>query len=133
MRYEQIYHSSVANSTSNMIPFIDLLKELFSLGEYSADRLLGGMRASDWPQFRKIHIKNACEFCGTKGTVLSPLELHHVLPFHLYENLELDHTNVVTGCRSCHLKFYHLGSFRSFNEQIKDHIKLFANLIKNRP
>ena len=111
------------------------LKDLFEswLEAYQnrdSERTLGAARSSVWPKFRAEHIKDYCELCLKKDI---PLELHHILPFNLYPELELDHTNVVTGCRSCHLKFYHLGSFRSFNEFIKEHIKLFANLIKNRP
>ncbi len=50
---------------------------------------LGGMaRASDWAWWRKQHIKDRCEYCGKKGTLLKPLELHHVCPFHKNPELE---------------------------------------------
>lgn len=95
-----------------------------------SERTFGAQRSSEWSSFRAKHIKDFCELCLKKGI---PLELHHILKFSDYPNLELDHTNVVTGCRSCHLKFYHLGSFMSWNENIKQHIELFSALIKNRP
>ena len=44
---------------------------------------LGGLRSSGWAEFRKIHIKKECEVCGKKGTILQPLELHHVEPFNI--------------------------------------------------
>ncbi len=46
---------------------------------------------------------------------------HHVKPFHLFPNLELDHENLVTLCESkkygvnCHLWFGHLGNFKLYN------------------
>ena len=111
-----------------ILQFIQNLLESWQNRE--SERTLGAARSSGWREFREKHIKDFCELCLKKGI---PLELHHVLPFHLYENLELDHTNVVTGCRPCHLKFYHLGSFRSFNETIKQDIEIISNKIKNRP
>lgn len=97
------------------------------------DRTFGATRSSTWSIFRKQHIKKECEFCGTKGTLLSPLELHHVLPFHEFPHLEEDPENVVTGCRNCHLKFYHLRSFKSYDKDIKKVIADMKEKIKNRP
>ena|SRR3990167_10160491 len=97
------------------------------------DRTFGAKRSNAWPEFRRQHIKKECELCGEKGKLLSPLELHHLRPVHFFPLDELNPDNVVTGCRSCHLKFYHLGSFHSFNLDIKEDIKIWQLKRKNRP
>ena len=111
----------------------ELIQDIFGWGDFNHERLGGAMRASDWSTWRKQHVKDRCDFCGTKGTVLSPLELHHVLPFHLFPHLEKDKNNVVTGCRKCHLEFFHLGSFKSYNKDIKEDIIHWQDKVKNRP
>ena len=100
---------------------------------FERERLGGARRSSDWPRFRRKQIKDECELCGEKGALLSPLELHHIRPFALFPALECSPQNVATGCRKCHLKFYHLGSFRSYNPQIKADIEQWQNKRKNRP
>lgn len=100
---------------------------------FERERLGGKARASDWSTWRKQHIKDYCELCLKKGSILSPLELHHVKKFSDFPELEKDPDNVVTGCRTCHLKFYHLGSFLSANKYIKEDIKTWQLKIKNRP
>ena len=93
-------------------------------------RLLGSRRSPDWRDFRNEHVKDYCEFCLKDNL---PLEVHHIQPFHLFPELELDPDNVVTGCRPCHLKFFNLGSFRSYNIDVKEDIEKMSTKIKQRP
>ena len=96
--------------------------------------LLGGkLRSSGWYQFRKIHIKKECCYCGRKGTFLKPLQLHHLRPFHLFPEDELNPDNVETFCNECHLREAHLMSYKSFNINVKEKAKIMREEIKNRP
>ena len=93
---------------------------------YILDRIRGwlypdlfGGRSSQWSRVRKDNIKSYCELCERKGKLLHPLELHHIRPFHLHPELELEPSNFITLCRKCHLDFAHLGDFKSFNADIQ--------------
>ena len=83
------------------------------------DRTLGAIRSSEWPAFRKANIKKECEFCGSKWF----LNLHHILPFHIHPELELDEKNVVTLCKKHHFELGHFFSWYSWNEDIKNWIR----------
>jgi 5-methylcytosine-specific restriction protein A len=94
-------------------------------------------RSSHWPTVRKNHVKNnpTCALCeGTKK-----LEVHHIKPFHLHPELELDPDNLITLCEDkgngvyCHLFFGHLGNYKSLNENVREDVELWRNKLKNRP
>src|SRR3990167_2597292 len=92
------------------------------------DRTFGQARDSGWSDFRKTCIKKECEVCGAKYF----LELHHIIPFWISPDLELFPSNVVTLCggvRNCHLRFGHLGFWKSYNPKLREWI----DLIKHRP
>lgn len=91
---------------------IDWIKNIF------IDRTFGAQRSSAWPTFRRLHIKDECEYCGTTYF----RELHHCVPVHVDQSKELDIKNVVTLCRRCHLLLGHLGSWFSYNLDIKNWI-----------
>ena len=98
------------------------------------DPIFGGVpRSSQWPTFRKTHIKDHCEVCGKKGTFLKPLELHHVEPYNINPSRELDPTNVQTGCRRCHQLVYHLDNFHSWNIDAQEDAKILFKKIQHRP
>jgi len=64
-----------------------------------------GDRAGEWPRVRAefVRLHPVCEACGSRST----LNVHHVRPFHLYPNLELDPDNLITLCRENHFKVGH--------------------------
>ena len=79
----------------------------------------GQKRSSKWRKVRKEHlVKNSkcyiCE-CSTK------LEVHHIIPFNIAPDLELEPSNLVTLCENkkyglnCHLLVGHLGNYRRTN------------------
>ena len=78
-------------------------------------------RSSKWRKVRKAHIQKQwwCRYCGN----LNNLEVHHIQPFHLYPELELDEDNLITLCegmfKECHLKQGHLGNYKKYNPDIK--------------
>lgn len=97
----------------------------------------GSKRSGKWPTVRKAFLKNnpTCAVCGGKVKV----EVHHIRPFHLHPELELDPTNFITLCENkkdgvnCHLLFGHLGSFKSFNVDVKANAGEWAKKIVDRP
>lgn len=67
------------------------------------------------------------------------LEVHHIRPFHLHPDLELDPDNLITLCEAghdgsnCHLLFGHLGNFKSFNVDVRADAAHMGEKIENRP
>lgn len=97
----------------------------------------GVTRSNEWPTVRKHHLAQSpsCVLCGGK----KKLEVHHIKPFHLHPQLELDPTNLITLCEAkndginCHLLFGHLGSFKSFNKGVKTDAQVWYQKIQSRP
>jgi 5-methylcytosine-specific restriction protein A len=85
--------------------------------------------------FRKDHPE--CAACGS----IKHLNVHHIKPFHLFPELELDPTNLITLCMDtleCHLQVGHLGNFKKFNinvrndaASIRTDISQFDQIVKN--
>ena len=101
------------------------------------DKLNGSKRSNKWAKVRKDFLsKNkTCAVCGGKAK----LEVHHIRPFHLHPELELDENNLIVLCENkkdgvnCHLLFGHLGSFKSFNVGVRDDAKEWNTKINSRP
>ena len=96
----------------------------------------GHQRSTKWAGVRKNHIKSnpSCALCG--GT--RKLEVHHIKPFHVHPELELDPANLITLCEDkghgvyCHLFFGHLGNFHSINENLLADIAVWKERLQNR-
>jgi 5-methylcytosine-specific restriction enzyme A len=94
-------------------------------------------RSGHWPTVRKHHLTlhPTCAVCGGS----EKLDVHHIRPFHLHPDLELDPNNLVTLCEAnkggvnCHLLFGHLGNFRSFNVEVLADADHWHTKIKTRP
>ena len=91
-------------------------------------------RSGKWPSVRKTHLEAhpTCELCG--GT--KKLNVHHIKPFHLHPELELDPSNLITLCEedrggvNCHLFFGHLGNFRTgVNPDVRQDVESWTNRI----
>lgn len=75
------------------------------------------VRSPHWRVVRHQHLASqpACAACG--GT--TNLEVHHIQPFHLRPDLELQFDNLITLCESkkgglnCHLALGHMGNYRT--------------------
>jgi 5-methylcytosine-specific restriction protein A len=90
---------------------------------YAADVLAGrpleAPRSVRWPAVRRAHLKAhpTCAACGGRAR----LNVHHLRPFHLYPELELDPENLLTLCEggvaatNCHLLFGHGGNWSRYN------------------
>lgn len=116
-----------------IVAFVSDLAILERLKDILGTRTFGAARAGDWYSWRKQHIKTACEYCGRKGTIFKPLQLHHVEVFHKNPAREKDPDNVCTLCSECHLRQGHLMSYQSWNETIKEDCKVWIAKIENRP
>ena len=79
-------------------------------------------RSSQWPRVRREHLKRepACQACRTGDK----LEVHHIHPFHLRPELELDDSNLVTLCEKpghdCHFVFGHFHNWRRWNPNVRE-------------
>ena len=86
--------------------------------------LESAQRSPQWEQVRKAYLKDhpTCVICGTS----KDLQVHHIKPFHLYPELELDPSNLITLCTSkyweinCHLIAGHAGNFKWENVHVFD-------------
>jgi hypothetical protein len=83
---------------------------------------LNAKRSSQWPKVRKEFLKQnpTCAVCGGN----KKLEVHHLHPFYLHPELELDPDNLITLCEgkkglTCHLIFGHLGNYKGINPDCK--------------
>lgn len=88
-----------------------------------------GVRSSKWRKVRKEHIKWnwKCECCNN----LKKLEVHHIVPYHIAPELELDEKNLITLCRRCHLLIGHLDKWDRHNaEVVKDSKHLNEKITK---
>lgn len=64
-----------------------------------------GPRASEWVYVRNefVRLHPRCEACGSGYQ----LNVHHIKPFHLHPELELDEGNLITLCREHHFRIGH--------------------------
>lgn len=119
----------------DFVPLHIMLKHAKDVAEGKAE--IGQTRSGRWPKVRADHLKSfpTCAVCG--GT--RKIEVHHVRPFHLHPELELDPTNLITLCESgddganCHLHYGHLGNFKSFNVDVIEDSRTWAKKIEGRP
>ena len=72
-------------------------------------------RSSHWPTLEKRFIAehSKCAACGST----EKLNVHHIKPFHLFPELELDEKNLITLCmeHQCHILLGHGGNFKAYN------------------
>jgi hypothetical protein len=95
-------------------------------------------RSKHWRKLRKKHLqKNPyCYLCGNK----KHLEVHHINPFHLRPDLELEPTNLITLCDkkskvyigSCHRVIGHKGSWRRKNDNLYADIYAVQKIFNKR-
>ena len=64
-----------------------------------------GERSSKWPAVRREFLRNhpCCEACGKT----TDLAVHHIKPFHLWPELELVPSNLITLCEYHHFYLGH--------------------------
>lgn len=88
----------------------------------------GVARSPLWPAVAKEHLLHqpACAACGYEG---KGLQVHHIQPFHLAPQLELDPKNLITLCeikgRDHHLLVGHLDDWESYNVNVRRDVVRF--------
>lgn len=83
-------------------------------------------RSPEWKRVREKFIKDnpKCAACGETNH----LQVHHIMPFHLHPELELDPNNLVVLCmdiNECHLLIGHGDSWKSYNPNVKKDVIRF--------
>jgi hypothetical protein len=91
-------------------------------------------RSDDWPKVRRRFLKMnpGCAVCGARKKITA----HHIKPYHLFPELELEPTNLITLCESGanhHLFVGHLMSWKSYNIHVVQDAAGWLDVIKNRP
>ena len=90
-------------------------------------------RSSAWPKVRNTHLvkEPTCQACGTDKN----LNVHHIIPYHLDKDKELDGNNLITLCEEhhCHLVIGHLCSWSSYNKNVIEDAAIWLKKVKNRP
>ena len=78
-------------------------------------------RSPHWEAVRRAFLKKCpnCAACG-KGRVLGlrKIDVHHIQPFHVRPDLELDESNLITLCRPHHFEIGHLGDWQKWNVNV---------------
>jgi hypothetical protein len=78
------------------------------------------LRSPRWDDVRDAHVARhpTCAACGST----THLQVHHIKPFHLFRELELEPSNLLTLCEQsdtkCHFRIGHHGSWRKYNEHV---------------
>jgi hypothetical protein len=84
----------------------------------------GAKRSSKWRKVRAEFLRRSsgrCAVCGLK----TKLEVHHMVPFHIAPDLELNMDNLIALCENkkwginCHLLIGHLGNYSEVNPNVK--------------
>ncbi len=88
-------------------------------------------RSSKWPSFIKKIKKEVgrCAVCAKR----KGLEGHHIRPFHIYPDLELNPDNITILCRRHHFILGHLEYWKSYNPQMAETISYFRSLLIHKP
>jgi len=89
-------------------------------------------RSSKWRKVRAEHLKKypSCAACGD----VDGLEVHHIEPFGINQDRELDPSNLITLCsKYCHFYIGHLMDYTSWNIDVIEDSKVYLNKVANRP
>lgn len=92
------------------------------------------LRSPKWPVVRNKHVKENpdCVACGSRENI----QVHHLKPFHLFPELELEPTNLITLCEieikdedrqndNHHLTLGHSGNFKNNNKKVLSDINKY--------
>ena len=75
-------------------------------------------RSPEWPKVEHAHLKvfPTCAACDSS----KKLNVHHIKPFHLFPELELEPTNLITLCmdKDCHILLGHGDNFKAYNPNV---------------
>ena len=112
-------------SISWHIDMSNIIKHAYNLLRHQIKDVGLPKRSGHWPTLEKhfLEANPACVICGSK----TRLNVHHKKPFHLYPELELEPSNLITLCMSrkeCHLLIGHCDNFRSWNRHLARDVQI---------
>lgn len=94
-------------------------------------------RSSKWRKVRAAWLETHPRCCVCDGN--KKIEVHHIVPFHVRPDLELDDRNLATVCErkkygiNCHLLIGHLGRYRGANKDFRrDALNMGTKLIEGK-
>jgi len=110
-----------------------LIKRLFKAFKEKIQGKPLSVRSSRWETVRK-HFLLTCPSCAACGAT-KHLQVHHIKPFHLHPELELDVKNLIVLCEGkenlCHLNVGHLGNWHKENpDVVMDAAKILMKMKK---
>jgi len=74
-------------------------------------------RSPHWETVRRKFINGKkCAGCESSST----LEAHHIVPFDVNPDLELEPNNLICLCRECHFQLGHLRNWSAYNPSVID-------------
>lgn len=91
-------------------------------------------RSPQWQGVRHAHLAKepSCRACGGHDF----LEVHHIKPFHLFPELELDDANLITLCmhpsHSCHFVQGHLLDYQAYNLSVEEDATRYFTEVQSR-
>ena len=89
-------------------------------------------RAGGWRKVRARRIEidgGKCRACGRKVN----LQVHHIRPFNMQPDRELELSNLVTLCGRCHILLGHLDNWKSRNDDVLPDADYTMRRITGRP
>jgi hypothetical protein len=103
------------------------------LGESIDFDISEGERSGEWRRVRDQFVEKfpVCAACGRSAA----LNVHHVIPFHVRPDLELDEWNLITLCREHHFRIGHdpdgpwrskKPSWSASNPLVREHAEQFS-------
>lgn len=92
------------------------------------------LRSPKWAALAKRFVKGkSCAACGRSECLV----VHHIKPFHLHPELELEEGNLIVLCEgkivNCHLAIGHLFNWRSYNVDVAQDSATVNAKVKGRP
>ena len=84
-------------------------------------------RHKDWDrESRAWALSHPCAVTGsTEG-----IEVHHIRPFHLFPELEMDPANWISLIRPWHLYLGHVGNWSNWNPNVREDAERFRRMIE---
>lgn len=79
--------------------------------------------------YRASHM--VCEACGKEGTLLHPLEVHHIKPREAFPELAADPNNFIMLCRPDHF-WAHDQNFGKYVENLRE-VLAMRKIRENKP
>ncbi|MEI7509758.1 MAG: HNH endonuclease signature motif containing protein [Flavobacterium sp.] len=88
-------------------------------------------RSTQWKKIRDKLVKEQpfCSACGSG----KKLQVHHIEPFHVNPDKELDTSNMIVLCVNCHFVFGHLMDYSSWNIDVAADSTVYLDKVKKRP